>query len=256
MGFPEMNYFKKNLTDILINTQYENTFQNIDFGSPTATHEYSHLFYIPPKDFEGKLPESSLFNIDTLSGMYDVIEEMPDIFDNSTVVVDFTKYKEFTKKLELGDDKRTYLLMLWMKKMLEITAMRKEEGGDYLKTNLNGVAAGGIQGAHNWLSREFPSYLYGNLMALSNQNECEKNVQTYIKEVEDDQIELFCNDTKLNLVSAESFSFFASLYFTRDEEKMNYIYDTTGLSEQGMQGLLNPGYYLERNLMKAMKKVK
>jgi len=37
---------------------------------------------------------------------------------------------------------------------------------------------------------------------------------------------------------------------------MQYIYDKTGLTEQAMAGLLNPGYYLERNLMTAMKKVK
>uniref|UniRef100_A0A7S3KSX1 Uncharacterized protein n=1 Tax=Euplotes crassus TaxID=5936 RepID=A0A7S3KSX1_EUPCR len=237
-------------------TPYEKTFNGIDFGSPKSGKEYSHLFYIPPKDFEGLLPESSLFNIDTLAHVFGQVETMPDIFDNTTVEVDFGVYSDITETLQLEDDRRTYLLMLWMKKMLEITAMRAQEGGDYLKTNLNGVAAGGIQGAHNWLSREFPAYLYGNLMATSNANDCEKNIRSYIKEVEDEQVPRFCNDTKLDLVSAESYGFYASLYFTRDPDKMNYIYEITGLSEQAMQGLLTPGYYLERNLMTAMKKVK
>jgi len=69
-------------------------------------------------------------------------------------------------------------------------------------------------------------------------------------------VPLFCNDTKLNLVSAESFGFYAAIYFTRDYDKLQYVYDKTGLSEQAMQGMLTPGYYLERNLMAAMKKVK
>lgn len=58
------------------------------------------------------------------------------------------------------------------------------------------------------------------------------------------------------MVSTESYSFYASIYFTRDEDKIKYIYEKTGLSEQAMIGMLTPGYYLERNLMTAMKKVK
>ena len=256
LGYPEMNFFKQKLTEVLKGSPHENDFKDIDFGSPSSGKEYRHLFYIPPKDFVGELPQSSLFHIETLKAIYERIETMPDIFDNSSLEVKYGDYEEFTTKLELEDDRRTYLLMLWMKKLLEVTAMRKNDGGDYLKTNANGVASGGIQGAHNWISKEFPAYLYGTLMALSNTNECEKNIADYIKEVEEDQIPYFCNDTRLNLVSTESYGFYASLYFTRDFEKMDYIYDKTGLSEQAMQSLLTPGYYLERNLMTAMKKVK
>lgn len=256
LGYPEMSYFRQNFEAKLKGSQNEGKFNGIDFGSPSSNKDYSHLFYIPPKTWTGELPKSSLFHIETLISLFNSIESMPDMFDTPDILVDFKDYSEFTDLLQLEDDRRTYLLLLWLKKMLEITAMRTEDGGTYLTTNLNGIAVGGIQGAHQWLSKEFPAYLYGNLMALSNANTCEKNIRNYIRDVEDDQVPKFCNNTKLDLISAESYSFYAGLYFTRDYAKMQYIYAQTGISEQAMNGLLTPGYYLERNLMTAMKKVK
>lgn len=256
LGYPEINYFKSELLRRIKGSKYENDFNTIDFGSPKTGRNFVHLFYLPHADFRGELPKSSLFNLDTLKALFNEIETMPDIFENNTVTVNYADYHSFTKTLKLENDKQTYMLMLWLKNMLEVTAMRKADGGDYLTTNWLGLAQGSLQGAHAWLSRDFPAYLYGNLMALSNTDVCEKNIKSYIRDVEDSQVPKFCNDTKLNLVSAESYSFYASIYFTRDYNKIQYIYDNTGLSEQAMQGLLTPGYYLERNLMTAMKKVK
>lgn len=256
LGYPEISFFRTAFIDKLKNSTYKNDFDKINFGSPKAAKNYGHLFYLPPADYVGDLPESSLFNLDTLIAVFEQIETVPDMFADPTVAVNYTDYNAFTQKLELDDDRQTYMLMIWLKNMLEVTAMRKSEGGTYLTTNWMGLAQGSLQGAHAWLSRDFPAYLYGNLMALSNREGCDKNIRNYIREVEDDQVEKFCNDTKLDLVSAESYSFYASIYLTRDYDKIQYIYDTTGLSEQAMQGMLTPGYYLERNLMAAMKKVK
>jgi hypothetical protein len=256
LGYPEMSYFKQNFEKQLNGSQNEGVFDGIDFGSPSSDKEYTHLFYIPAKDWFGELPKSSLFHIETLISLFDSIENMPDMFVNPDVLVNFTDYSSFTELLKLEDDRRTYLLMIWMKKMLEVTAMRTQDGGTYLTTNINGVAVGGIQGAHNWLSREFPAYLYGNLMALSNVNTCEKNIKNYIRDVEEEQIPRFCNNTKLDLVSAESYSFYVGFYLSGDYDKKQYIIDQTGASDQAIAGLLTPGYYLERGLMTAMKKVK
>lgn len=256
MGFPEISYFKQNLEKKLKGSINEKQFDGVDFGSPKGKEEFSYLFYIPPTDFRGELPETSLFNIETLIQLFDMTERMEDVWEHPDHQIDFSEYAYLTEKLKLKDLKRTYLLTLWLKKMLTITAMRESDGGDYLTTNLIGVATGGIQGAHQWLSREFPSYLYGSIMANSNSKDCETNLKNYIREIEDKQIPLFCNNTRLDLVSAESYSFYSLLYFTRDYDMMQYIYDHTGLSEQNMQSLLNPGYYLERSVMTAMKKVK
>jgi hypothetical protein len=256
LGYPEMSYFKKKNLDKLKGSKYENVFDNIDFGTPSSNKNYVHIFYLPPADFVGDLPESSLFNLNTLKTVFGETEKLTDIFKDPTQEIDFSMYANYTELLELDDDKQTYLLMVWLKYMLEETAMRKSDGGTYFTTNIMGLASGSLEGAIGWLSKEFPAYLYGNLMSLSNTAGCEKNIASYIRDVEEEQIPLFCNDTLLNMISPESFSFYASLYFTRDYDKMQYIYDTTGLSEQAMQGLLTPGYYLERNLMAAMKKVK
>lgn len=256
VGYPEINYFKPKFLDKLKNSTYKEQFDKVNFGSPDSEVNYSHLFYLPPRDYMGDMPKSSLFNLDTIQEIFEVVETMPDLYEDPTQEVNFTDYARFTDKLELDDNKQTYLLFVWMKYMLELTAMRKSEGGTYLTTNLMGLAQDSLQGALNWMSKEFPAYLYGNLMALEDHNTCEKNVKAYFREVEDEQIPKFCNDTLLNMMTTESFSFYASVYFTRDYEKMQYIFTTTGISDQAMQQLLTPGYYLERNLMKAMKKAK
>ena len=124
LGYPEMSYFKQNFEKQLIGGKNEGVFDGIDFGSPSSDKEYTHLFYIPAKDWFGELPKSSLFHIETLISLFDHIEYMPDMFANPDAVVNFTDYSSFTELLQLEDDRRTYLLMIWMKKMLEVTAMR------------------------------------------------------------------------------------------------------------------------------------
>ena len=256
LGYPEISYFKTAFLKKMKGTKYEGVFDNVSYGSPKSNINYGHLFYLPPRDFVGDIPESSLFNLDTIRSVFETIETLVDVFEDPNQEVDFSTLASFTQKLQLSDDKQTYLLFVWLKNMLHTTAMRKSEGGTYLTTNMMGLAQESLQGTLGWMSRDFPAYFYGNLMALSNTDTCEKNIKNYIREIEDDQVPKFCNNTKLNLVSAESYSFYASIYLTRDYEKIQYIYDNTGLSEQAMQGLLTPGYYLERNLMTAMKKVK
>jgi len=256
IGYPEMNFFRSQMLKNITGSQYEKTFDGINFGSPGSKLNYVHLFYLPPAEFRGELPTTSLFNLDTLNMLFEKTKTIVNIFEDSTIEYEFSELAEFTAHLKLSDDRQTYLLLIWLKNMLEVTAMRKSEGGTYLTTNLMGLAGGSIKGAHNWMSKEFPSYLYGNIMAESNSNGCEKNINNYIRDIEPEQVGAFCNDTLLNLVSHESYSFYASLYFTKDYDKMQYIYDTTGLSEQSMQALVTPGYYLERTLMTAMKKVK
>ena len=260
LGYPEINYFKnKEFIPTLKNksSTHKDDFEDTNFGSPKSDVNYAHLFYLPKNNYTGDMPKSSLFNLDTVQDVFYKIEgDLPDIYENPNITVNFTKLHNYTEALELDDDKQTYLLFIWMKQMLKKTVMRTDEGGDYFTTNIMGLAQDSMKGALNWMSKEFPAYLYGNLMATSNEKNCEDNVKAYIREVEEDQVPKFCNDTKLDMVSAESYSFYASIYFTRDYKKMQYVYDTTGISEQAMAGLLKHGYYLERNLMKAMKKVK
>ena len=256
IGYPEINYFMPVFLKKLNNTQYQGVFDSVNFGSPKSEINYSHLFFLPPRTYFGDVPKTSLFNLDTIKSVFGTIETMVDIYEDPRKKVDFSTLSNFTKLLNLTDDKQTYLLFIWLKNMFEITAMRKDQGGTYLSTNMMGLGQDGLQGALGWMSKEFPAYLYGNIMALSNSNPCEKNVNDYIRGVDPTQIPKFWNDTKLNLVSTESYSFYASIYFTRDEDKIKYIYEKTGLSEQAMIGMLTPGYYLERNLMTAMKKVK
>ena len=256
LGYPEISYFKPAFVKNLTGSQYEHDFDDVNFGIPGSGASYQHIFYLPPADFKGELPKSSLFNLDTLQDVFIKIESLPDIGINPNATVNYTDLANFTEELKLDDNKQTYMLFIWLKNMLDITAMRKNEGGTYLTTNMMGLGQSSLSGALNWMSKEFPSYLYGNIMALSNTNTCEKNVKDYIREVDDDQVPHFCNNTKLDLVSAESFSFYASVYFTRDYDKIQYIYDKTGISDQAMAGLLMHDYYLERNLMAAMKKVK
>lgn len=256
LGYPEINYFKPAFLAKLNNTQHQGVFDSVNFGGPDSQINYSHLFFLPSRTYFGEVPKSSLFNLDTLKSVFSTIETMVDIYQDPSQTVKYSSFSNFTQLLNLTDDKQTYLLFIWLKNMLEVTAMRKDQGGTYLTTNMMGLGQDGLQGAIGWMSKEFPAYLYGNIMALSNSNTCEKNVNDYIRGVDPAQVPKFCNDTKLNLLSAESYSFYASIYFTRDFDKMKYIYDKTGLSEQAMQGMLTPGYYLERNLMTAMKKVK
>ena len=256
LGYPEINFFIPTFLKKLNDTQHKGEFDSINFGSPKSEINYSHLFFLPKRDYFGEVPKTSLFNLDTLKAIFSTIETMVDIYEDPSKTVDYSRFSNFTKLLKLTNDKQTYLLLIWMKNMLEVTAMRKDQGGTYLTTNMMGLGQDGLQGSIGWMSREFPAFLYGNIMALSNSNKWEKNVNDYIRGVDPTQIPKFCNDTKLNLVSAESYSFYASIYFTRDYDKIKYIYDHTGLSEQAMLGMLTPGYYLERNLMTAMKKVK
>lgn len=256
LGYPEISYFKPAFVKNLTGSQYEKVFDTINFGTPSSGKSYEHIFYLPNASFVGDLPASSLFNLDTLKAIFLTLESFPDIGSDPTVQVNFSDYKNYTQILQLDDDRQTYLLLAWLKNMLEVTAMRKNDGGSYFTTNVMGLGQVSLSGALGWMSREFPAYLYGNIMALSNASPCETNIRNYIRDVEDEQVPRFCNDTKLNLVSAESYSYYASIYFTRDYEKIQYIYDTTGLSEQAMAGLLTHDYYLERNLIAAMKKVK
>ena len=175
----------------LNNTQYQGVFDSVNFGSPKSEINYSHLFFLPPRTYFGDVPKTSLFNLDTIKSVFGTIETMVDIYEDPRKKVDFSTLSNFTKLLNLTDDKQTYLLFIWLKNMLEITAMRKDQGGTYLSTNMMGLGQDGLQGALGWMSKEFPAYLYGNIMALSNSNPCEKNVNDYIRGVDPTQIPKF-----------------------------------------------------------------
>ena len=56
--------------------------------------------------------------------------------------------------------------------------------------------------------------LYGWVMANTNTKNCSENVKMMLKDAEDWQITLFCNDTLLNFVSNQSNAFWATLYMT------------------------------------------
>lgn len=174
LGYPEMSFFLPKFREALKNSSHEGEFDAVNFGSPSSAVSYSHLFYLPPRDFVGDVPASSLFNLDTIKALFAAIDTLPDLFADPSLTVDYSSLAPFTKSLKLSDDKQTYVLLIWLKNLLEVTAMRKADGGTYLTTNMMGLAQASLQGAVGWMSREFPSYLYGSIMALSNANPCEK----------------------------------------------------------------------------------
>jgi hypothetical protein len=220
-GFPEISYFKTHFMEKIASSEAATKeFKDINFGNPRdpKTKFYSHLFFLPEADFRGEVPKSSLFNLETLQTMFATFEKIPDL--TLTPGVDFYEFipqlNYLTKTLELDSDYQTYMLGLWMKYAYEWTGMRTMDGGDKMKTFITQLAMESIEGVMEWMSTEFPPLLYGAVMAESNVKDCESNVKSYIREVEEKQIPAFCADPKLDMVSAESFAFYASLYMNQD----------------------------------------
>lgn len=70
IGYPEINYFKPAFLKKIENSIHKGEFDSVNFGLPNSTVTYAHLFFLPPKDYYGEVPRTSLFNLDTLQAVF------------------------------------------------------------------------------------------------------------------------------------------------------------------------------------------
>ena len=213
-------------------------FKGVSFGEPHNPKFYSHLFFVPPRDFKGDLPASSLFNIQTLQTMFDTFSTVPDLSVNPDGDVDFDALSGLTAKLGLDCNKQTYLLGIWLKHLYEDTGMRKADGGNKKNMLVIQLAMDSMKKSLDWMSTEFPSILYANIIYNTNKNDnktCNVLIKSWIREVEEYQVPLFCNDTLLDLMSPQSIAFYNSIYFTGDQDKVDYLSEVTELSESQLR---------------------
>ena len=249
-----MSKLKKSEQDC---SKHEKIFKHVGFGKPEGNKFYSHIFYLPEKDFVGDVPESSLFNLDTLKMTYAMFESFPDIFSDQTQCLEdselskegLEKLADLTKRLKLDSNEQTYLLGIYLKHLYEDTGMRVSDGGDKQKTFFTQVGIESLQGTIEWMSTEFPAILYGGMMASKNQRTCEENVKVYFKDTDEKLYDVFCDDPQMNLVSAESYTFFISYYFNRDPESEAKIL------KSGIPSIPIEKKF-EEDMFKVMKKVK
>jgi hypothetical protein len=148
------------------------------------------------------------------------------------------------------------MLGLYLKYLVDITGNRANEGGSKVKTFITQLTIESFKGSWEYLSTEFPSLLYGRIMANLNTKNCTENMKMMLKDAEDWQTTLFCADNLLNFVSNESNAFWVKLYMTRDPKLINYVVDTTQVTKDQVMSIIRPDWYVEKNLFKAMPKIK
>ncbi len=99
-GWPEISYFKKYfLKSIEANKKMYDRFVNINFGQPKKDSSFhTQLFYLPDPDFRGSLPESSLFNLDTMKLMFSTFQGISDLIEHPEINVDFRVLSSLTER--------------------------------------------------------------------------------------------------------------------------------------------------------------
>lgn len=246
IGFPEINYFKQYFLKKVEGTIYEKIFSKIDFGGPHDETSFIHLFYIPPSEHRGSVPDSTLFNKDTLTELLDVIYKMPDVSKDLDAAIDFNMLKESTRKLKLRSNSQTYFLGLYAKYILDKTAQRIEEGGDQLTTLITQLSVSGITEGVAFLSETLPAVIYGNMQASINSKTCEENVGKFWREADEETRIQLCEHEELNMVTPESYVFYTSLYLNNDQEKKETIMKKTTLNELDVEAFMKKDSQFER----------
>jgi hypothetical protein len=134
VGYPEIGYFKDfylmNYTGSANQDLFRDVYLYQDDQDPTANFEY--LFNLTGSAGAGTDPDpSSLFNVQTLKRLIELGQATVDITEDKDYTLNFgSDWDELTNTLGLGDNRRTYLIWMWLKYATIFTVNREQDGGN------------------------------------------------------------------------------------------------------------------------------
>ncbi len=111
---------------------------------------------------EGGNPDpSSLFNVQTLKKLIELGQQIVDITVDKEATLTFNSdWDDLTARLGLGDNRRTYLIWLWIKYANSLTVNREQDGGNSQIGMLSQVGAIAIMQGVGIMEAELPVVIY------------------------------------------------------------------------------------------------
>ena len=135
IGYPEISHFKSAffMPKISSNASLTARFEHVLFSDVRNGIAYPHLFDVPPLDAVGEeAPEASLFNLDTFKELLRCGAQLPDVteVEKDPAAGDLsnlsTTMDNLTKRMHLNTPEQTYMLYLYIRKLVDQAALRKD----------------------------------------------------------------------------------------------------------------------------------